>query len=186
MPLQGEGSGQMFSGVFQHSIDAKGRTSLPAHFRELLSAQGAEKLFITPDLIDPCLVAFAPSAWEPLAEKVTAKSTFDRDIRLLSRAFIPTAQECPADKPGRILIPPRPRAHAGLVEALNATGTGVPQLVARRRELLARGGDLLIAVRNPYIAKILKAAGGPDLVLLRSVEEGLVAAPAARLRALRK
>ena len=78
----------MFSGVFQHSIDAKGRTSLPARFRELLSAQGADKLFITPDLIDPCLVAFAPSAWQQLAEKVAAKSMFDRDIRLLSRAFI--------------------------------------------------------------------------------------------------
>jgi len=59
----------MFSGVFQHSIDAKGRTSLPARFRELLSAQGADKLFITPDLIDPCLVAFAPSAWQRLAER---------------------------------------------------------------------------------------------------------------------
>ncbi|TMA42186.1 MAG: hypothetical protein E6J82_10080 [Deltaproteobacteria bacterium] len=76
----------MFSGVFQHSIDAKGRTSLPARFRELLLAQGADKLFITPDLIDPCLVAFAPSAWQRLAEKVAAKSMFDRDIRLLSRA----------------------------------------------------------------------------------------------------
>src|SRR5439155_1564733 len=41
MPLRGEGSRAMFSGVFQHSIDAKGRTSLPARFRELLSAQGA-------------------------------------------------------------------------------------------------------------------------------------------------
>ena len=93
----------MFSGVFQHSIDAKGRTSLPARFRELLLAQGADKLFITPDLIDPCLVAFAPSAWQRLAEKVAAKSMFDRDIRLLSRAFIAPAQECPVDKLGRIL-----------------------------------------------------------------------------------
>ena len=58
----------MFSGVFQHAIDAKGRTSLPARFRELLAGQGAEKLFITPDLIDPCLVAFAPAAWQRPAE----------------------------------------------------------------------------------------------------------------------
>src|SRR2546421_8220532 len=107
MRLQGEGSGQMFSGVFQHSIDAKGRTSLPAHFRELLSAQGAEKLFITPDLIDPCLVAFAPSAWERLAENGAAQSVFERDIRLLSRALIAPAQGCPVDKLGGILLPPR-------------------------------------------------------------------------------
>ncbi|TMA73950.1 MAG: division/cell wall cluster transcriptional repressor MraZ [Deltaproteobacteria bacterium] len=113
----------MFSGVFQHSIDAKGRTSLPARFRELLLAQGADKLFITPDLIDPCLVAFAPSAWQRLAEKVAAKSMFDRDIRLLSRAFIAPAQECPVDKLGRILIPPSLREHVGLVEEITWAGT---------------------------------------------------------------
>src|SRR5436853_3088229 len=116
MPQPREGSRAMFSGVFQHSIDAKGRTSLPARFRELLSAQGADKLFVTPDLIDPCLVAFAPAAWQRLAEKVAAKSIFDRDIRLLSRAFIAPAQQRPVDKLGRLLIPRSIREHAGLVE----------------------------------------------------------------------
>ena len=51
----------MFQGVFHHSIDAKGRTSLPSKFREQLAGQGADKLFITRDLLDPCLVAFAPA-----------------------------------------------------------------------------------------------------------------------------
>src|SRR2546422_6918108 len=123
MPLQGEGSGQMFSGVFQHSIDAKGRTSLPAHFRELLSAQGADKLFVTPDLIDPCLVAFAPAHWQKLAEKVASLSMFDPRTRLLSRVFIAPAQECPVDKLGRVLIPPSLREYAGLVEEITWAGT---------------------------------------------------------------
>ena len=113
----------MFSGVFQHAIDAKGRTSLPARFRELLAVQKADKLFITPDLLDPCLVAFAPAAWQRLAEKVAARSIFDRDIRLLSRAFIAPAQECPVDKLGRILIPPSLREHVGLVEEITWAGT---------------------------------------------------------------
>jgi MraZ protein len=123
VPLQPKGSPPMFSGVFQHAIDPKGRTSLPARFRELLAEQGAEKLFITPDLIDPCLVAFAPAAWQRLAEKVAARSIFDRDIRLLSRAFIAPAQECPVDKLGRILIPQSLREHVGLVEEITWAGT---------------------------------------------------------------
>jgi anti-anti-sigma factor len=66
--------------------------------------------------------------------------------------------------------------------------SGVPEIVARRRELLARGGDLLIAVRNPYVSNILKAAGGPELVLFRTCEEaiGAVAASPARVRMMRK
>jgi anti-anti-sigma regulatory factor len=66
--------------------------------------------------------------------------------------------------------------------------SGVPELVARRREMVARGGDLLIAVRNPYVSNILKAAGGSELALFRSVEEAssAVAAPVVRARMMRK
>src|SRR6266446_2917371 len=66
--------------------------------------------------------------------------------------------------------------------------TGVSEIIARRRELLARGGDLLIAVQNPYVSNILKAAGGSELVLFRSLQEATcaVAAPVARVRMMRK
>jgi MraZ protein len=113
----------MFSGVFQHAIDAKGRTSLPARFRDLLAAQNAEKLFITTDLIDDCLVGFAPAAWEKIAAKIASLSMFDERTRLLTRSFIAPAQECPVDKLGRILIPPTLREHAGLGEEIIWAGT---------------------------------------------------------------
>src|SRR2546426_5121289 len=75
-----------------------------------------------------------------------------------------------------------------LREVTHLDYSGVPEIVARRRELLARGGDLLIAARNPYVCNILKAAGGSELALFRSVEEATsaVAAPVARVRAMRK
>jgi len=75
-----------------------------------------------------------------------------------------------------------------LTEVTHLEYAGVPALVRRRRELLARGGDLLVAVRNPYVSNILKATGGADLVLFRSVEEaaGAVAAPVAKVRMMRK
>jgi anti-anti-sigma factor len=66
---------------------------------------------------------------------------------------------------------------------------GVPELVARRKEMRGRGGDLLIAVRNPYVANILRVAGGPELQLFRSVEEATSAvetAPAGRRAAAAK
>ena len=70
----------------------------------------------------------------------------------------------------------RAAAEAGRIvldlrEVTHLDYAGVGELVARRKELLARGGDLLIAIRNPYVSNILKAAGGADLVLCRSVEE---------------
>src|SRR6266850_1257908 len=56
-----------FTGVYQHQIDAKGRTSLPSRFREVLAAQGADKLFVTTDLFDA-----------GLADEVTWAGTVER------------------------------------------------------------------------------------------------------------
>ena len=141
----------MFSGVFQHSIDAKGRTSLPAKFRELLAAQSAEKLFVTTDLIDDCLVAFAPASWQKMAEKIASLSMFDERTRLLTRSFIAPAQECPVDKLGRILIPPTLREHAGLGEEITWAGT------VERIEIWspARWAEVQKAARAPETKKDL-------------------------------
>jgi MraZ protein len=112
-----------FTGVYQHAIDAKGRTSLPSRFREVLSAQGADKLFVTTDILDPCLQAYAPGQWNAFTERVAALSTFDPLVRQLVRTFVAPAQECPVDRLGRILIPQTLREHAGLVEEATWAGT---------------------------------------------------------------
>jgi len=60
-----------------------------------------------------------------------------------------------------------------LREVTHLDYAGVPELVARRRELRARGGELVVVVRNPYVANILKAAGGADLLVCRTPDEAV-------------
>ena len=112
-----------FTGVYQHSIDAKGRTSLPSRFREILAAQSADKLFVTTHMIDDCLVAFAPAQWDRILARLGEQSMFDETANLLVRSFIAPAQECAVDKLGRILIPPTLRDRAGLGEEITWAGT---------------------------------------------------------------
>lgn len=112
-----------FFGVYQHAIDAKGRTSLPAKFRDVLSAQGAEKLFVAPDLLDSCLQAYAPAQWTAFTEKVAKLPQYDPTVRHLVRSVVAPAQECPVDKLGRILLPEVLRAHAGLGGEITWAGT---------------------------------------------------------------
>ena len=112
-----------FSGVYQHAIDAKGRTSLPAKFRDVLAGTGTDKLFVTTDLYERFLLAFAPAQWNAFTAKVSALPSFDAGTRHLVRTVVAPAQECPFDKLGRILVPPSLREFAGLTDEVVWAGS---------------------------------------------------------------
>ncbi len=103
----------MFRGVYEHQIDAKGRTSLPARLRETLVATYDERLIITTAL-DPCLHAYPVREWEQLEQSLARRNPMEPGVKTLMRLYVASAQECPLDKLGRVLIPPSLRAHAGL------------------------------------------------------------------------
>lgn len=94
-------------------MDAKGRTSLPARFREVLAGRGEEQLVVTQGP-DKCLWCLPPSAWAELEKKVRAMPQFQPEVRRFMHAFVAPAQDCPVDKIGRILLPPTLRAFADL------------------------------------------------------------------------
>ncbi|HEX8701048.1 MAG TPA: division/cell wall cluster transcriptional repressor MraZ [Myxococcaceae bacterium] len=103
----------MFRGVYEHQIDAKGRTSLPARLRETLVGAYDERLILTTAL-DPCLHAYPVREWEALETALGKRSPMEPGVKTLMRLYVAAAQECPLDKMGRVLIPPSLRAHAGL------------------------------------------------------------------------
>jgi MraZ protein len=102
----------MFRGRFEHTIDSKGRVSIPAKFRELLAEKYDERLILTN--FDRCLVAYPFEEWRGVEEKVGSLSMVKKEVRAFQRFFISGAAECPIDKLGRILIPPTLRDYAQL------------------------------------------------------------------------
>lgn len=124
----------MFRGQFEHAIDAKGRTSLPARYRDVLQAGGDLRLVVTPALFDPCLKVYPMKAWEELEEKISALPEFDPNAVFLRRRFLSAAVECELDKQGRILVPPILREHAGLSKEVLWAGMGrTAELWSRER-----------------------------------------------------
>ena len=107
----------MFRGVYEHQIDAKGRTSLPAKLRETLTGAYDERLIITTAL-DPCLHAYPVREWEALESALAKRNPMEPGVKTLMRLYVASAQECTLDKLGRVLIPPSLRAHAGLEKDL--------------------------------------------------------------------
>jgi len=103
----------VFRGVFEHQIDSKGRTSLPARLRETLVGTYDERLILTTAL-DPCLHAYPVREWEQLEASLAKRNPMEAGVKTLMRLYVASAQECPIDKLGRVLIPPTLRVHAKL------------------------------------------------------------------------
>ncbi len=52
--------------------------------------------------------------WEQLEAALSKRNPMEPGVKTLMRLYVASAQECPLDKLGRVLIPPTLRAHAGL------------------------------------------------------------------------
>ena len=102
----------MFRGRFEHTIDSKGRISIPAKFRDLLAEKNDERVMITN--FDRCLVAYPYEEWKTMEEKISSLSMVKKEAKAFQRFFVSAAAECPIDKLGRILIPPTLRSYAQL------------------------------------------------------------------------
>lgn len=107
-------------------MDDKGRVSLPARFREVLSTFGDGRLVVTTN-VDPggaCLVAYPFHEWQGFQERIAGLPQFDEAVIRLKRLHIAGATECSADRQGRILIPPVLREYAGLQRTVLFAGLG--------------------------------------------------------------
>jgi MraZ protein len=99
----------LFSGAYEHSIDGKGRTVIPARFRTKLG-----QCFVITRGMHGCLWVFPERTWPQVQQKLTPKSLLDARGLKLERYFLGAACECTPDKQGRIAIPQMLLDHAGI------------------------------------------------------------------------
>lgn len=111
----------MFRGSFEHSVDSKGRVSVPSRFREIFAERYEGKLVLAMDL-DRCLTAYPLEEWERLEEKIKGLPMMQKEVKDFMRYFFSSASECELDKQGRILIPPALREKAGINKSVMLVG----------------------------------------------------------------
>ncbi len=99
----------MFMGEYNHSVDVKGRTIVPAKLRE-----GLGETFVITRGLDGCLFGYSDKEWEKFEEKMQSLPLSNQDSRKVVRFFLSGATQCEVDKQGRILIPANLREFAGL------------------------------------------------------------------------
>ncbi|MBQ6695433.1 MAG: division/cell wall cluster transcriptional repressor MraZ [Lachnospiraceae bacterium] len=110
----------MFEGQYNHTIDVKGRLSIPAKFREQLG----DEFYVTRGM-DGCLFVYDNENWIAFEKSLMSLPKFNsKDLRNLRRIFISGAACVEVDKQGRILIPAALRESAGLEKDVVLAGVG--------------------------------------------------------------
>lgn len=107
----------MLLGEYNHTLDDKGRVSIPAKFRDDLGST-----FIVTKGLDNCLFVYSKKEWETFEEKLKTLPLTNPNARNFIRFFFAGATECELDKQGRINIPQNLREYALLKKDVYIVG----------------------------------------------------------------
>jgi MraZ protein len=109
----------MFLGEYQHTLDAKGRVSLPRKFRDatggrLVVSKGFEK----------SLAVYPVEAYEGFLAQLVSGGDMIGNVRAVRRHFTVGADEVDVDSAGRISLTASLRTFAGLTKDVVVAGVG--------------------------------------------------------------
>lgn len=107
----------MFLGEYTHTIDDKGRLTVPAKFRADLAAG----LVLTRGF-DQNLMVYPMPEWENLAQEIVSRPVSDLRIREFRRRVFSGAIDLEPDRQGRILLPPYLREFANIQDEVVVVG----------------------------------------------------------------
>ena len=99
----------MFLGEYTHTIDDKGRLTIPAKFRGELAAG----LVVTRGF-DQNLMIFPLDEWQDMAERLLSRPLGDEDVRAFRRRIFSGAVDLTPDRQGRVVLPPYLRKFADI------------------------------------------------------------------------
>lgn len=109
-------------GTHEHTLDAKGRISIPAEFRGLIGLEEQSELVLTRPLKDQCLMVFWADAWIDYKRRIEA---LPRPVaKQMRRVVCGMARRVRMDALGRIQVPQELRRYAQLESKCFVMGQG--------------------------------------------------------------
>ena len=116
--------GRSFLATFTNKIDAKGRVSVPAKFREILEAQGSRALYCRSSFVEPAIVAGGADWMTTLTHLVEGHDPSSEVHDDFAYSLLGETIELTFDPEGRVALPSDLVAHAKLGEAASFVGLG--------------------------------------------------------------
>jgi MraZ protein len=115
---------ERFLSQYRHRFDAKGRISLPASYRALLSQPGFEGVFLHPSLDAPALDGGGQGLIDEIQAMLDRMALYSREREDLATALLSTGEVLRLDGEGRLVMPARLREAAELTDEALFVGQG--------------------------------------------------------------
>ena len=114
-----------FVSTFVNKLDAKGRVSIPAPYRQILAQQELGGLYCIPSFVSPSLEAFGNALLTQFQQRLEKydplfSESYDEEAQVVLAA----AQSLNFDDEGRVRLPDDLIAHAGITERVVFVGLG--------------------------------------------------------------
>ncbi len=114
----------MFWGTFTNKVDAKGRVSVPAVYRQELDQEEFKGLFCFPSLAGPSIEAAGPRYFYSLLDLIRQRNPFDELRLAYEESIIGDAMQLAFDSEGRVTVTGIFSKHADIDDFVTFVGTG--------------------------------------------------------------
>lgn len=118
------GSSDRFVGNVTLRLDAKGRVSIPAAFRSVLTRDGFEGLYCYPALDLSAIDAGGNALMAEIEALIGQYTPFSDAREQLSLSLYGTSETLKIDGEGRVTLSETLKAHAGIADAVTFAGLG--------------------------------------------------------------
>ena len=113
-----------FVSNFTLRLDSKGRVSIPAPFRSVLTRDGFEGLYCYPTLDRPALDAGGHALLAEIEALIARFPPFSNERERFATALYGTSEVLRMDAEGRVMLPEALKTHAGITQAAAFVGLG--------------------------------------------------------------
>lgn len=131
-------------------LDAKGRVSIPAAFRSVLTGDGFEGLYCYPALDRPAIDAGGNSLMAEIEALIARHAPFPEERERFALALYGTSETLRVDGEGRVILSDSLKRHAGITDQAAFVGLGHKFQIwepGRFRNQLAEGTRKLRALK---------------------------------------
>ncbi|HEX5507376.1 MAG TPA: division/cell wall cluster transcriptional repressor MraZ [Pseudolabrys sp.] len=105
-------------------LDAKGRVSIPASFRSVLSRDGFEGLYCYPAFDRPAIDAGGNALMSEIEALIARFPPYSEEREQFAAALYGTSETLKVDGEGRVILSESLKAHAGIKDTVAFVGLG--------------------------------------------------------------